>query len=122
MAAAAQDVRTDASGTATRILDAAFEAVATFGLSRLTMDDVAGLAGVSRQTVYRYFDSKDARVPGGRADGRATRTCRPVRRPGGPSDRVVHADAQRRASRAGGPGDRPHPVVGHRETPEGGRP
>ena len=62
MAVAAQDVRTDASGTATRILDAAFEAVATFGLSRLTMDDVAGLAGVSRQTVYRYFDSKDALI------------------------------------------------------------
>jgi AcrR family transcriptional regulator len=47
------------TGTAGRILDAAFEAVATFGLSRLTVDDVARMAGVSRQTVYRYFDSKD---------------------------------------------------------------
>ena len=45
-----------------RILDAAFRAVATFGLSRLTMDDVARLAGLSRQTVYRYFESKDALV------------------------------------------------------------
>lgn len=62
MALAVHDVRADASGTAARILDAAFEAVATFGLSRLTMDDVAGLAGVSRQTVYRYFDSKDALI------------------------------------------------------------
>jgi AcrR family transcriptional regulator len=62
MVVAAQDVRPDASGTAARILDAAFEAVATFGLSRLTMDDVAGLASVSRQTVYRYFDSKDALI------------------------------------------------------------
>lgn len=46
-------------GTASRILDAAFQAVATFGLSRLTVDDVARMAGLSRQTVYRYFDSKD---------------------------------------------------------------
>jgi AcrR family transcriptional regulator len=51
-------------GTTTRgrIVDAAFRAVATFGLSRFTMDDVARLAGLSRQTVYRYFDSKDALV------------------------------------------------------------
>jgi AcrR family transcriptional regulator len=62
MVVVAQDVRPDASGTAARILDAAFEAVATFGVSRLTMDDVAGLASVSRQTVYRYFDSKDALI------------------------------------------------------------
>ena len=45
--------------TRARILDAAFEAVSTFGLSRLTMDDVAGPAGLSRQSVYRYFGSKD---------------------------------------------------------------
>jgi AcrR family transcriptional regulator len=51
-------------GTATRdrILDGAFEAVATFGLSRVTMDDVARLAGLSRQSLYRYFDSKDAMI------------------------------------------------------------
>jgi AcrR family transcriptional regulator len=57
MATAAQELRTDA-----RILDAAFEAVATHGLSRLTMDDVARLAGLARQTVYRYFPSKDALI------------------------------------------------------------
>ncbi len=57
MATATHEVRTDA-----RILDAAFEAVATHGLSRLTMDDVARLAGLARQTVYRYFPSKDALV------------------------------------------------------------
>jgi AcrR family transcriptional regulator len=62
MAVVAKEARTEAVGTPARILDAAFEAVATFGLSRLTVDDVARLAGVSRQTVYRYFDSKDAMI------------------------------------------------------------
>jgi AcrR family transcriptional regulator len=50
------------SATRERILDGAFEAVATFGLSRLTMDDVARLAGLSRQSLYRYFDSKHALI------------------------------------------------------------
>lgn len=57
MATSTQELRTD-----TRILDAAFDAVATHGLSRLTMDDVARLAGLARQTVYRYFPSKDALI------------------------------------------------------------
>lgn len=60
MAVAPETLR--AADTSARILDAAFRAVATFGLSRLTVDDVARLAGVSRQTVYRYFDSKDGLV------------------------------------------------------------
>jgi AcrR family transcriptional regulator len=59
MAATAHAVR---APTRDRILDAAFEAVATFGLSRFTMDDVARLAGLSRQSVYRYVDSKDALI------------------------------------------------------------
>lgn len=50
---------TTGEGTRARILDAAFEAVSTFGLSRLTVDDVARLAGLARQSVYRYFGSKD---------------------------------------------------------------
>jgi AcrR family transcriptional regulator len=62
MAVVAQDLKAKTLGTGARILDAAFEAVARFGLSRLTVDDVARLAGVSRQTVYRYFDSKDALI------------------------------------------------------------
>ena len=57
MSVAAETLR--AADTRARILEAAFGAVATFGLSRLTVDDVARLAGLSRQTVYRYFDSKD---------------------------------------------------------------
>jgi AcrR family transcriptional regulator len=57
---AAQDVRT--SETRERIVDAAFGAVERFGLSRFTMDDVARMAGVARQSVYRYFDSRDALI------------------------------------------------------------
>ena len=60
MSVTAQDLR--AAGTRERIVDAAFRAVERFGLSRFTMDDVARVAGVSRQSVYRYFDSKDALI------------------------------------------------------------
>jgi AcrR family transcriptional regulator len=42
-----------------RILDAAFGSVRDFGISRTTVEDVAQRAGLSRQTVYRYFPSKD---------------------------------------------------------------
>ena len=45
-----------------RILDAAISALATHGLARLSLEDVAKEAGMSRQTVYRYFGSKDALV------------------------------------------------------------
>jgi AcrR family transcriptional regulator len=55
-------VLAEALDTRTRILDAAFNTVATYGLSRFTVDDVARTADVSRQTVYRYFDSKDALI------------------------------------------------------------
>jgi AcrR family transcriptional regulator len=58
----ASTIETVRPGTRDRILDSAFSAVATHGLSRLTVDDVARLAGLSRQTVYRYFDSKDALI------------------------------------------------------------
>jgi AcrR family transcriptional regulator len=45
--------------TAERILDAAFERVGDVGLARTTMEDVARQAGLARQTLYRYFPSKD---------------------------------------------------------------
>jgi AcrR family transcriptional regulator len=60
MALAADTLRP--TDTRTRILDAAFRAVAGHGLSRFTMDDVAREAGMSRQSVYRYFESKDALI------------------------------------------------------------
>src|SRR3954454_9057264 len=49
------------SGTAdtpTRILDATLSAMADHGIGRLSLEDVARRAGLSRQTVYRYFPSK----------------------------------------------------------------
>ncbi len=45
--------------TADRILGAAFDRIAMVGLARTTVEDVARAAAVSRQTVYRYFVSKD---------------------------------------------------------------
>ncbi|HVL65169.1 MAG TPA: QsdR family transcriptional regulator [Actinomycetota bacterium] len=47
---------------ATPILDAALEHLETFGLRRLTMEEVARRAGVSRVTLYRRFQSKDALI------------------------------------------------------------
>jgi AcrR family transcriptional regulator len=55
-------VTAEALDTRSRILDAAFRSVATFGLSRFTVDDVARAADLSRQTVYRYFESRDALI------------------------------------------------------------
>src|SRR5438094_8556180 len=46
-------------GTPGRVLDALFEAIQDYGLTRVTVEDVAQRAGLSRQTVYRYFPSKD---------------------------------------------------------------
>lgn len=44
-----------------RILEATYECVARWGLSKTTLEDAARQAGVSRATVYRYF-------PGGREE------------------------------------------------------
>src|SRR5256885_16707599 len=53
-------VETDARvATPARILDATSRARQDCGLSRVTVEDVAQRAGLSRQTVYRYFPSKD---------------------------------------------------------------
>jgi AcrR family transcriptional regulator len=45
--------------TGTRIVEAAAQAAARFGVSRWTIDDVAACAGMSRRTVYRYFPTRD---------------------------------------------------------------
>jgi AcrR family transcriptional regulator len=44
--------------TRARILDAAFACAERFGVGRTTISDVAREARLSRQTLYRYFDSK----------------------------------------------------------------
>jgi AcrR family transcriptional regulator len=46
--------------TATRILDATLATMADHGIARLSLEDVAKRARLSRQTVYRYFPSKGA--------------------------------------------------------------
>ena len=45
-----------------RVMAAGLVTAETHGLSRMSMGDVAKQAGVSRQTVYRYFPSKEALV------------------------------------------------------------
>jgi AcrR family transcriptional regulator len=47
-----------AGDTATRILDATLATMADHGVARLSLEDVARRARLSRQTVYRYFPSK----------------------------------------------------------------
>lgn len=51
---------TDRQVTRERILDGLVSAASRYGLARLSLDDVATAAGVSRQTVYRYFGNRDA--------------------------------------------------------------
>ena len=48
--------------TAERVLEATMKLVARVGLARLVVDDVARAAGVSRQTVYRYYGSRDGLI------------------------------------------------------------
>jgi AcrR family transcriptional regulator len=49
-----------AERTRERILNGAIRAVARHGLSKLDMGDVSVSAGVSRGTLYRYFENRDA--------------------------------------------------------------
>lgn len=52
----------DATPVPERLLAAALEAATLHGIARLSMGDVARRAELSRQTLYRYFPSKDALV------------------------------------------------------------
>ena len=52
----------DHGGLADRILDAAQRLVFRTGARKLSLSDVASLAGVSRPTIYRYFVSKEALI------------------------------------------------------------
>ena len=56
---AARQSRLDPTDKAERILTAARRLVVQQGARRLSLTDVATLAGVSRPTVYRYFPTKE---------------------------------------------------------------
>jgi AcrR family transcriptional regulator len=43
-----------------KVVEGALRAIARFGLTKLTVDDVAREAGISRATLYRYFPSRAA--------------------------------------------------------------
>ena len=55
-------VSTEPTATPERILRAAEVCVRRWGLRRVSMNDVATEAGVSRGSVYRYFPDRDALV------------------------------------------------------------
>jgi AcrR family transcriptional regulator len=46
--------------TDARIFDGALEAIASYGSQRVTVDDIADAAGVSRMTIFRRFGTKDS--------------------------------------------------------------
>ena len=71
-----------------RLLVAALEAATIHGIAKLAMGDVARRADLSRQTLYRYFPSKDALV----AAVVATETAALVEQVVGAA--VVHDDAR----------------------------
>ncbi len=51
-----------AGDTTTRLLDAALSTIERHGVARFTMEDVGRSAGLTRQTVYRYFPSRPALI------------------------------------------------------------
>jgi AcrR family transcriptional regulator len=50
------------SRTHKRIIDAAYRLFRRKGFTRVSMDDIAAAAGVTKRTVYQHFESKDALV------------------------------------------------------------
>ena len=61
-AAASDDTKT--KPVRERLLDAAEVCLARFGPQKTSMEDVARTAGMSRATVYRYFENRDALLLG----------------------------------------------------------
>jgi AcrR family transcriptional regulator len=56
------DPEPDTDELAERVLDGALAQFRDYGLSRTTMDDVARRAGLSRVTIYRRFQNKNALI------------------------------------------------------------
>lgn len=48
-----------APDTATRIIEAAYRCFERYGLDKVTMEDIASAAGVTRATVYKYYPSRE---------------------------------------------------------------
>ncbi len=63
-AAAAASEDTKSKPVRERLLDAAEGCLAQFGPQKTSMEDVARAAGMSRATVYRYFENRDALLLG----------------------------------------------------------
>jgi len=59
-APAAEPASAREAATRRRIVEAATDCFAQFGNDKTSLADVALLAGLSRQTVYRYFENRDA--------------------------------------------------------------
>lgn len=51
-----------APSTADRILDAVLAVVGARGLAQMNLEEVAEAAGVSRQTIYRHFSSREGLI------------------------------------------------------------
>jgi len=60
----APSAETKAKPVRERLLDSAEECLQQFGPQKTSMEDVARVAGMSRATVYRYFENRDALLLG----------------------------------------------------------
>lgn len=58
------DAPNDTSAARERLIDAAEACFHRYGVMKTTVEDVAATAKVSRATVYRYFDGRDAIILG----------------------------------------------------------
>ncbi|MBI4515715.1 MAG: TetR/AcrR family transcriptional regulator [Deltaproteobacteria bacterium] len=77
-----------------RLLDAARRCFERFGLEKTSIADVAAEAGVTRRTVYRYFDSTDELLRAAfalTAGGIVERMLRHARRRRDPGERIIEA-------------------------------
>lgn len=55
-----RDSETDRSDTAEQLLDAALDQFACHGFAKTTMSDIATAAGLSRTSLYKHYQAKDA--------------------------------------------------------------
>jgi AcrR family transcriptional regulator len=67
-----------AEGSREKIIEAAVVCIGRFGLERTSLSAIAGIAGVSRPTVYAYFDSREDLVSAAMRQAVATVTGRAV--------------------------------------------